>query len=763
MVPLVTMPDAALAATQSLPFSIGSVLADRYEIEALLGEGGMGAVFRAHDRELEEHVALKVLHIEAANDPATLTRFRREVKLARRVTHRNVARTFDLGSHEGLRFLTMEFIAGESLGAHARKGLHLPEVLRIAAEIARGLCAAHVVGVVHRDLKPDNVMLSDDRVVLTDFGIARVADGSADVMRTGMIVGTPAYMAPEQLENQAIDGRTDVYALGTMLFELLARRLPFTGESAMSLAAQRITGDAPDLRSVNASMPDGIATLVHEMLARRREARPDAQAVLDRVEAMRGNVAGAHPGGSALRFATLTSESLVLLGQPRTVIIEPLVFGPETAQLGPLLTSAVVDALAEAHVQVVLAAGGQADLVVQGTLHASGDRVRARLRLVGRKGTPVWAGHVDGTLASSLDFEDAVVDAVTDAIRSQTARDPGPRDPSLREAYEKAQAHVAAFVLPRLQAAIAILEDIEAKHPGDPRVRTLLAGAIFGAWAQMGARDRAGLARAEELALRALDVDATLAGAHHLIAQVRLMDGELAAALRANEECLRHDPRNAEAHEAIGSLMCQALHVSEGKRRLELAARIHPTGTSIVLSRITVYALIGERERARTLLADLATSGGVPATILPMTRLAAWWDDRELAARAAHLIDETKSGAAWDVAAGMMRSIAEGKFAPEATQIFAELTASTVALRRRAAMHLIAADYFAVMGEGEQALGHIVATSRLPFTDLLWLDACPSLARVRNDPRFAEARALTAARCAELWGRVGEWSAGAAD
>ena len=266
------MPDAALAPTQAIPFAIGSVIADRFELQALLGEGGMGAVFRAHDRELDDHVALKLLHLETAEDAATLRRFRREVKLARRVTHRNVARTFDLGCYEGLRFLTMELIEGESLARRVtREPLHLPESLRVAAEIARGLSAAHVVGVVHRDLKPENVMLGEARVVLTDFGIARVADGLADVMRTGMVVGTPAYMAPEQLENGAIDGRTDVYALGTMLFQLLARRLPFEGDSPIPLAAQRLTGDAPDLRKLDTSMPEAVAVLVREMLSRRRE------------------------------------------------------------------------------------------------------------------------------------------------------------------------------------------------------------------------------------------------------------------------------------------------------------------------------------------------------------------------------------------------------------------------------------------------------------------------------------------------------------
>ena len=191
------MVDPARAETQALPFAPGVVLANRYELQAFVGEGGMGTVFRALDRELDEIVALKVLHREGAGDAAALTRFRREVKLARRVTHRNVARTFDLAIHEGTRFLTMELVGGSPLGRHAdRAKMGVGEILRIAAEIGHGLAAAHAAGVVHRDLKPDNVLVDQERVVLTDFGIARVADGGVEVMKTGAIVGSPRTWRP---------------------------------------------------------------------------------------------------------------------------------------------------------------------------------------------------------------------------------------------------------------------------------------------------------------------------------------------------------------------------------------------------------------------------------------------------------------------------------------------------------------------------------------------------------------------------------------
>jgi eukaryotic-like serine/threonine-protein kinase len=752
------MADAALARTQAITLSIGSVIADRYELRALLGEGGMGAVFRAYDRELDEDVALKVLHSEVAGDVAALTRFRREVKLARRVTHKNVARTFDLGAHDGVRFLTMELILGEALSARARREkIALPEILRVAAEIARGLAEAHVVGVVHRDLKPDNVMLGDDRVVLTDFGIARVADdrGAAD-MRTGMIVGTPAYMAPEQLENLAVDGRTDVYALGTMLWELLAGRLPFAGESALSIAAQRMTQDAPDVRSACATVPDGVAALVAEMLARRREDRPDAQAVLDRVESLRGN--GARARGLVSKLPTLASDTLASLGQPRAVAIDPLESGAETAELARLLTSAVGDALTESRVvHGIVKTSAEADLVVQGTLRASGDRVRARLRVLARKGNVVWAEHVDGSLSDSLAFEDAVVGAVTDAVRARMSNDPGPSDPSLRPAYEEALAEFNGFALPRMRKAIAILEDVEARKPGDPRVRTLLARAMASAWAQLGGRDRAMLARIEELALRALQVDPTIASAHHVIGQIRLNAGELAAAVRATEEALRLDPRDASSHATLGTLLVESLYVNEGRHRLELAARLDPASSQIAFARAFQYALTGDPDKARALHADVVARGGPLAAIVSTMRFAVWFRDKDLALQAAETIEANASGASWDEATLLMRSFIRGEIEPRAAEILAKITGPAVAPRRRALMEEIATEYYAIMGDHERALEHLVALAKLPATNLLWLDACEPIAPLRGDPRFAEARATIAARCAALWGSVGSW------
>ncbi len=236
----------------------GQVLANRFEIGRLLGRGGMGAVYEATDRELGTRVALKILRPEIASSERAHARFRREITLARRVTHPNACRVFDLFQADGLAFLTMELLDGETLHARlARDGrLDLEEARLITEQIVAALEAVHREGVIHRDLKTSNVMLVADgestRAVVTDFGLAtsRHHDDSEETQltRSGELLGTPAYMSPEQLENGAITEATDVYALGLTLYEMVTGKAPFIGDTPFSVAALRLAGTAPSPR-----------------------------------------------------------------------------------------------------------------------------------------------------------------------------------------------------------------------------------------------------------------------------------------------------------------------------------------------------------------------------------------------------------------------------------------------------------------------------------------------------------------------------------
>ncbi|WP_437776149.1 protein kinase domain-containing protein [Sorangium sp. So ce1097] len=252
-------------------------IAGRYEILGLLGTGGMGSVYRVRDVELDEVVALKMLRRDLADSAGMLERFRQEVKLARRVTHRNVARTFDFGDHDGEKFLTMECVDGESLhSVLARTGaMPAQQAIGIGCALCDGLGAAHAAGIVHRDLKPENVLLDrSGRVVITDFGIARTSSGPSAGESSGFVLGSPAYMSPEQLTGEPdLDARTDIYALGMILFECLTHRRAWPGSGAIAAAMARLRSPPPDPRSVRPDVPLPVADVVLRCMAMRREDR----------------------------------------------------------------------------------------------------------------------------------------------------------------------------------------------------------------------------------------------------------------------------------------------------------------------------------------------------------------------------------------------------------------------------------------------------------------------------------------------------------
>jgi serine/threonine protein kinase/tetratricopeptide (TPR) repeat protein/TolB-like protein len=248
----------------------GVVLGGRYQILKRLGEGGMGAVYKARDHELDRLVALKVIRPELAGHPDILRRFKQELILARQVTHKNVVRIFDLGSADGRKFITMDYIEGRDLkGILVERGkLPAGEVVPIFQQICRGLEAAHVEGVVHRDLKPQNVMVDDaGRVWLMDFGLARSME-LAGLTRTGVLMGTPDYMSPEQARAEKVDARSDLFSLGIIVYEMLTGRLPFEADTLMAKLLQRVQQRATPVTEVDPDIPASLGAVVGKCLER---------------------------------------------------------------------------------------------------------------------------------------------------------------------------------------------------------------------------------------------------------------------------------------------------------------------------------------------------------------------------------------------------------------------------------------------------------------------------------------------------------------
>jgi serine/threonine protein kinase len=233
--------EVALTKTLETPveeLTTGAMFGGRYQIIEELGRGGMGKVYRALDKELNEEVALKLIKSEIATHLNTIERFKSEIRLARRILHKNVGRMYELMEDKGIRFITMEYISGEDLKSLIRrvKQLTLGTVISITRQICKGLAEAHRLGIVHRDLKPSNIMIDKEgNVRIMDFGIARSV-GSEGITETGMAIGTPEYMSPEQVEGLGIDQRSDIYSLGVIVYEMVTGEVPFKGNTPFSVA-----------------------------------------------------------------------------------------------------------------------------------------------------------------------------------------------------------------------------------------------------------------------------------------------------------------------------------------------------------------------------------------------------------------------------------------------------------------------------------------------------------------------------------------------
>ncbi len=286
-------PSGRPQATRAARLELGSVLAGRYEVRDILGMGGMGVVYRAYDRQLDEIVAIKTLRPDLAHtDASMLERFKQEIRLARRITHRNVVRTHDLGEVDGVYYITMEYVDGTTLkSVIARRGpLPTAVTVTIGKQLCRALEVAHEQGIVHRDIKPQNLVV-DARGFLKvmDFGIARLADRNKEALtQTGAAIGTVDYMPPEQLLGGEVDGRADLYSAGAVLFECVTGRCVFVAPTLMSVMAKHLEERPQDPRDVNPDVHPTLAGLILKALEKRPEARwqsaNEMHEALDRIE-----------------------------------------------------------------------------------------------------------------------------------------------------------------------------------------------------------------------------------------------------------------------------------------------------------------------------------------------------------------------------------------------------------------------------------------------------------------------------------------------
>lgn len=326
-------------------FEPGDVLAERYEIQSLLGEGGMGAVYKAVDRELDRVVAIKVIRPELASKKDILERFKQELIVARQITHRNVIRIFDLGVTEGLKFITMEFVEGRDLKHLVdEKKLTYHEAADIIRQVCLGLEAAHLEKVVHRDLKPQNIMIEPQgRVAVMDFGLAHVMDQQG-MTRAGAILGTPDYMSPEQALAQKIDQRSDIFAVGLIFYEMLTGQVPFRTDTVVGTLVARTRERAAPPVTVDPNIPQGLSDVIVKCLAPDPEQRYQStrEVVEDLAAWAPSGASGSQPSLArsglappSLGSPSIAPSSIGAMSRPAASVALPMAAPPTEALVAP--------------------------------------------------------------------------------------------------------------------------------------------------------------------------------------------------------------------------------------------------------------------------------------------------------------------------------------------------------------------------------------------------------------------------------------------
>ena len=750
------------------------LIGGRYQILSLAGAGSMGSVYRARDTELDEIVALKFLRPDLMHTPDILARFRREVRLARRVAHRHVAKVYDIGEHDGDKFLTMAFIEGEPLRAllHRSRPLPVSRAVSIARAVCQGLDAAHAVGVIHRDLKPDNVMLgSDGALSITDFGIARSAeriDGGATAT-LGSAIGTPAYMSPEQVEGAPdVDGRADIYALGVMLFEMVTGELPFSGGSAIAVAAARLDREPPDPRALRPGIDPELARLILRCMARQPADRfasaAELDAALSRVTASDSSpVPLAAPDRTAATAATSACDKSVAVLPFRNP------GGAYEAYLDDGITEDLIDTLSTARglrvrprSATVRFAGDDRDaraigreldvqVIVDGSVRRRGDMLRVTARLVSvAEGFQLWARRFERPAGDALMVSDQVADAVARALTVDPVAQnrKAPTDATAIDLYLRGRAELRDLGGDAMERAVAFLEEAHTRAPDDPTLLAALARAHGRSF--FFRTDPSAIEHALALAERALaaapgHADALLALAQACFA--RGLQGDYLAAADHVATAIARAPYLPEAYELLGRLRLEVGPLDEGIAATERALRLDPLLVSSRLELARGLGLRGDFEAALTLVAT-APDGDRAARGPFVARLLSW--SREPARWAAHLPPMMPMIGTGGLIEAVVAMLLAGSIDRTVHDRFLALATPDRPVRFRVLMLQLAAEFSAYAGDPPAALERIREAIDLGLIDLMWLDHCPHFTALKEHERFAGLRARLEARATAI-------------
>src|SRR5690348_8386636 len=491
----------SLDAPSSTAERLGAALADRYQLVRELGTGGMATVYLAHDVRHGRQVALKVLRADLGQTFGT-DRFLREIRLAAGLSHPNILPLFDSGEADGVLYYVMPRVEGESLRDRLLRSPHLPvnEAVHIAVEVADALDYAHRHGVVHRDIKPENIMLQDGHALVADFGIGKaLSDVAGDALtQVGMSVGTPAYMSPEQAVGESIDGRSDIYSLGCVLYEMLVGEPPFTGPTAQSVIAKRFVQTPADVTALRDAVSRPLARIVHQALARTPMDRFESAADLrDALRAMMSTSTRAQGRAPAQSIAVLPFENVSAdkgsdyLGEG---ISEEII--NRLTQIAGLRVAARTSAFSFKGSRDDLRTIGEklnVATVLEGSVRKAGNRLRVTAQLIDvADGYHLWSERYDRELVDVFAVQDEIAAAIAAKLQvtfdTSSTKQRTRATPAQVEAFElflEARAIVGRRV--ELDRAITLLERVVELDPTHARAHA----AIAEAWRLLATFNRA--------------------------------------------------------------------------------------------------------------------------------------------------------------------------------------------------------------------------------------------------------------------------------
>jgi serine/threonine protein kinase len=743
---------------------IPELVANRYKIVRWLGGGGMGRVYEAVDNELGERVALKVLRVGLSAD--ALERFRREVRLTRRINHKNVARMFDIGEHGGDRFLTMELVDGKSLTHELGAPMPWPRLQAIARQICDGLHAAHELGIVHRDLKPDNILVetATDRAVITDFGIARSLDDMG-VTQDGAVVGTPRYMSPEQLSGKPIDTRSDVFSLGVMLYELASGTRPWSGDNAIAIAVAQMTQPANPLTF--SSLPAGFISLVARCLELDPARRPAS--VSDLIDTLSDDTKiEANPEPRTVRARPSAAQVPTVVTHASTLAVLPLACAPGDEYLADGLHEDLTDILSTTPSLRVRPAGivrsqvapdprevGKkldVDHVVAGSLRRTATAIRISARLISvADGFQIWARRIDCTESEVLSTSDSLAQEIAAALSTRASSQTRPTDPRSVDLYLRARSEIRRFWGGHIQSAADMLDQAYLLSPASAPIAGARALATVQAWVLQADPNLFARARAAmEQGLSTGHPEAFLASA-----SFKLNNGDPIHAMRDLATALVRAPMLSQAHEMAGKVLVEIGAVSEARHHFDTAIALDPTRAPVLTMELArIDALEGWWDRADRAVAALQRDPDrsiVQLGSIFQSRFACWRGDRNAMLAAAELFAPRMGATAsrlvdYITDAVKVGKVEEGIF----TDFVAQFGGEGKPVRGQLMGLQLLAEMSMIYNREETAIELLEEAERKHFMDVVILEKCVLFDRVRSSLRFQRLRDRVAQRAARV-------------